>query len=71
MSPSEEKIQAFFKGIGNKWFKENQKNTKYETLTIKLFSLFIPDRMSQLIVQEVCIRLKQLTVSWLLAAVGM
>jgi hypothetical protein len=30
MSPSEEKIQAFFKGIGNKWFKEGQKNTKYE-----------------------------------------
>jgi hypothetical protein len=30
MSPSEEKIQAFFKGIGNKWFKENQKNTRYE-----------------------------------------
>jgi len=27
--------------------------------------------MAQLIVQEVCICLKQLTVSWLLAAVGM
>jgi hypothetical protein len=42
-----------------------------KTLTIKFFNLFVPDRMSQLIVQEVCIRLKQLTVSWLLAAVGM
>jgi hypothetical protein len=29
MSPAEEQIQAFFKGIATKWFKEDDKTNRY------------------------------------------
>jgi hypothetical protein len=39
MTPAEEKIQAFFKEIANKWYKEDEKINRY-TLNFFLKNLF-------------------------------